>query len=107
LGPEREDVETWPDRDPGAGPLAGLANALERADTDHVLLVAVDNAFVRVETLRGLVSLAGEMPVIPVDRDGVRQVTCALYPTSRAPLARSCERVVPGRASTTVWRTVR
>lgn len=88
LGPEREGVETWPDRDPGSGPLAGLANALERADTDHVLLVAVDNAFVRVETLRGLVSLAGEMPVIPVDRDGVRQVTCALYPTSLAGIAR-------------------
>ncbi|HEX6946168.1 MAG TPA: amidophosphoribosyltransferase [Acidimicrobiia bacterium] len=88
LGPEREGYETWPDRDPGSGPLGGLTNALERADTGHVLLVAVDNAYVRPETLSRLAALAGDAPVVPVDERGIRQVTCAVYPTAVAGIAR-------------------
>ena len=88
LGPDREGFETWGDRGPGLGPLAGLTTALERTDADQVLLVAVDNPFVRSETLAGLISLAGDTPVVPVDGHGTRQVTCALYPASLAKVAR-------------------
>lgn len=88
LGPERVGRESWPDTGAGSGPLAGIATALHRADSDHVLVVAVDNPFVRADTLRHLVALAGDTPVVPVDRDGVRQVTCAIYPASLAAAAR-------------------
>ncbi len=59
------------------GPLAGLATALATAD-DDVLLVAVDQPFLRVETLGRLLDLAAA--AVPID--GARQVTCALYPAS-------------------------
>ena len=88
LGPERVGFESWADHGPGSGPLAGLCTALERTDTDQVLLVAVDNPLVRSETLGGLISLAGDTPVVPVDGHGTRQVTCALYPASLAGIAR-------------------
>jgi len=37
--------------------------------------------------LEGLLSVDSDLPVIPVDGEGVRQVTCAVYPTSIAQLA--------------------
>lgn len=80
LGPDREGWETWPDSVHVHGPLAGIATALVRTDHDHVLLVAVDQPFVRIETLRGIVELRDDIPVVPVDEHGVPQVTCALYP---------------------------
>jgi molybdopterin-guanine dinucleotide biosynthesis protein A len=80
LGGEREGYESWPDQTPGTGPLAGLATALGRMIEDRALLVAVDNAFVRAETLRRLASVDSELPVVPVDEEGVRQVTCAVFP---------------------------
>jgi molybdopterin-guanine dinucleotide biosynthesis protein A len=80
LGPERPGWECWPDSFHANGPLAGIATALARANTTHVLLVAVDHPFVRIETLRHLISSAGALPVVPVDDHGIRQVTCAIYP---------------------------
>lgn len=80
LGGEREGYENWPDSGPGSGPLTGIATALGRMEEDRALIVAVDNVFVRAETLRRLASMESDLPVVPVDRDGVRQVTCALYP---------------------------
>ena len=48
-----------------------------------VLLVGVDQPYVRVETLRFLLAFAGSNEaVVPVDEAGVRQVTCAVYPSS-------------------------
>jgi molybdopterin-guanine dinucleotide biosynthesis protein A len=47
---------------------------------DRALVVAVDNAFVSPETLRRLVSIESDLPVVPVDDEGVRQVTCAVFP---------------------------
>jgi molybdopterin-guanine dinucleotide biosynthesis protein A len=47
---------------------------------DRALVVAVDNAFVRPETLRRLVSIDSDLPVVPVDDEGMRQVTCAVFP---------------------------
>lgn len=80
LGGEREGYETWPDGVSGSGPLAGVATALSRMEEDRALVVAVDNIFVRPQTLTHLASIESDLPVVPVDRDGVRQVTCAIYP---------------------------
>lgn len=80
LGPSRDGWECWPDSVHAHGPLAGIATALHRTSHAHVLLVAVDQPFIRVETLREIVALAGPIPVVPVDENGVPQVTCALYP---------------------------
>jgi len=87
LGPDREGWESWPDSIHAHGPLAGIATALNRTDTDHVLVVAVDHPFVRHETLRKMLDRAGDIPVVPVDDHGNRQVTCAVYPKTIALLA--------------------
>jgi molybdopterin-guanine dinucleotide biosynthesis protein A len=57
-----------------AGPLAGLAAGLRLGEP--VLLVAVDQPWVRTETLAKLATV-GET-VVPV-HDELRQVTCAVY----------------------------
>lgn len=88
LGPDREGWTSWPDSVHASGPLAGIATALSRAETDHVLVVAVDQPLIRRDTLQALVELSSSVPVVPVDRDGVRQVTCALYPTAISSQAR-------------------
>jgi molybdopterin-guanine dinucleotide biosynthesis protein A len=73
--------------DPGnhpAGPLAGLVAALERAGdggAGAVVLVAVDQPFVRARTLAHLLEVFDGEAVVPV-ADGVRQVTCAVYPSA-------------------------
>lgn len=84
LGPNREGWECWPDTVSAQGPLAGIASALARADADQVLVVAVDHPFVVPATLARMSELAGDLPVVPVDDHGVRQVTCAVYPTAIA-----------------------
>jgi amidophosphoribosyltransferase len=88
LGPPRNGHEAWPDSAPGAGPLAGIVTAMERTEAEQILVVAVDHPFVRAETLQRLLALAGDVPVVPVDRHGARQVTCAVYPASLAAAAR-------------------
>ncbi len=66
------------------GPLAGLATGLRIAAGRSVLLVAVDQPWLRAETLRRLVDLAGpEEAVVPLEEDA-RQVTCAVYPAAWA-----------------------
>jgi len=87
LGPDRDGWECWPDSVHAQGPLAGVATALTRMDTDHVLLVAVDHPFVTVGTLRHLTEMADDLPIVPVDDHGIRQVTCAIYPKSVADAA--------------------
>lgn len=89
LGPDREGWESWPDEVHVGGPLAGLVTALGRTTSDRVLLLAVDQPFLRTETLRRLVAIESELPVVPVDETGQRQVTCAIYPTSILDSARS------------------
>ena len=88
LGPDRDGWECWPDSVHAKGPLAGMTTALSRTNHDQVLLVAVDQAFVRRETLAEIVALAGDIPVVPVDDDGVPQVTCAVYPRAIEAMAR-------------------
>jgi molybdopterin-guanine dinucleotide biosynthesis protein A len=80
LGPDREGWECWPDSVHAQGPLAGIATALTRTTARRVVLVAVDHPFVRPGFLQKLVATESDLPVVPVDETGVRQVTCAMYP---------------------------
>lgn len=80
LGGDREGFETWSDLTPIPGPLTGVATALRQMTEQRALIVAVDNAFVRAATLAHLLDIASDLPVVPVDSEGVRQVTCAIYP---------------------------
>ncbi len=64
------------------GPLAGLRAALELGS--DLLLVAVDQPWVRADTLGRLADLEGT--AVPL-HEGVRQVTCARYSTELAPTA--------------------
>jgi molybdopterin-guanine dinucleotide biosynthesis protein A len=75
------DVPSLPDTGPAfQGPLAGLASAATAFPSSLLVLVAVDQPWVRAETLSHLLELGGDLPVVPVD-DGVRQTTCAVYPS--------------------------
>lgn len=82
LGPEREGWECWPDSVHAHGPLAGIATALSRTEADRVLLVAVDHPFVTADLLSHLTEIDSDLPIVPVDETGVRQVTCATYPSA-------------------------
>ena len=88
LGSHREGYEIWPDQVPGSGPLAGIATALSLMSEDRALVVAVDNAFVLSATLAHLAAIESDLPLVPVDGAGVRQVTCAIYPRQIADQAR-------------------
>lgn len=88
LGGDRPGYESWPDQTAIPGPLAGVATALNRMTEDRALIVAVDNAFVTSRTLAHLVAIESDLPVVPVDEEGVRQVTCAVYPKGIAVVAR-------------------
>jgi molybdopterin-guanine dinucleotide biosynthesis protein A len=79
------DIECIPDDHPGRhGPLAGLATALRLTGDKPVVLVAVDQPWIRAATLNALLDLAGPIhAVIPVD-GGSRQVTCGIYPAAWA-----------------------
>ncbi len=72
------------DRFGGDGPIAGIASVLATVDTPHVLVVSVDLPFVRADTLQRLATGASDLPIVPVDDDGVRQVTCAVFPKAIA-----------------------
>lgn len=88
LGPERDGWECWPDTVSAHGPLAGITTALQRTGHPLAIVVAVDHPFVRPRTLRAMIERAGELPVVPVDDHGTRQVTCAVYPSAIGDLAR-------------------
>lgn len=78
----------------GSGPAAGLAAALG-IGADAVLLVAVDQPWVRTDTIERLIDRFEGRPVVPVD-DGIRQVTCAVYPATLA--TRAARLAADGRA---------
>lgn len=78
----RDGITAIPDRGVAhQGPLAGLASARAAHPKAVLVVVAVDQPWVRAETLRELVSLASGLPVLPVE-DGIRQTTCAVYPAA-------------------------
>lgn len=69
------------------GPLAGLVAVMEQVEiSDLLLVVGVDQPWVRPATLRAIVKRFTELPVVPVP-DGVRQTTCAAYPANHLRVA--------------------
>lgn len=72
---------------PHRGPLAGIVAVAASHPDDTLLVVAVDQPWVRTETLQHLVSLTEDLPVVPVD-EGVRQTGCATYPAAALHSAR-------------------
>lgn len=80
------------------GPAAGVATALRVADGRPVLVTAVDQPFLRAETLRRLASQ--DRTTVP--RDDVLQITCALYDQDAAPsIAEAVVDAVP------LWQVVK
>lgn len=84
VGAEHSDLRSLPDAD-GSGPTSGLAAAM-RLEADAILLVAVDQPWLRTETVTRLAERFDDRAVVPV-ADGIRQVTCAIYPTDLLPTA--------------------
>jgi len=83
-----EDLPLLPDALPAhRGPLAGLVTAMDTFPGAALALVAVDQPWLRSDTIRRLGTLADGMAVAPVEA-GVRQTTCAVYPPTLASLAR-------------------
>ena len=80
------------------GPAAGVATALRVADGRAALVVAVDQPFLRTETLRKLVM----EPLTTVPRDQVLQIACALYSADASqPILDAVERGLP------LWKAIR
>ncbi len=50
-------IEIVPDRYPGAGPLGGIASALDHADTEFVLVVATDMPFLSQPLIEAMISV--------------------------------------------------
>ena len=69
--------------DPGLGPLAALAAALDALDADHVLVLAADHPGLRVPLLARLVALAGEADAVACRRGPRLEPLVAVY--RRAP----------------------
>ena len=68
--------------EPRRGPLAGIVAVMDHLDPGALLLVVgVDQPWVRPATLRAIAARFTELPVVPVP-DGVRQTTCAAYPAN-------------------------
>lgn len=87
-GPDRIDgYPNLPDPPDMRGPLAGLTAALENSEGRPVILVAVDQPFVRSATLKRLLSFQTHDVVVPID-DEYPQVTCALYRATCLPAIR-------------------
>lgn len=73
-----DDPDGVPDlREGRLGPLAGLETALVDAAGREVVLLAVDQPFLRAETVWRLLETTGDA-VIPID-GGWEQITCGVY----------------------------
>ena len=65
--------------DPGLGPLAALAAALDALEAEHVLALATDHPGLRVELLAHLVALAGEAEAVACRRGPRLEPLVAVY----------------------------
>ena len=89
------DVEIVPDLEPGLGPLAGLASALEHGHGRAVFILACDLPFVPskliqllVETRKSACSVSKPMAVVPRWR-GELEPLCAIYDSEILPAVRA------------------
>jgi len=65
--------------DPGLGPLAALAAALDALEAEHVLVLAADHPGLRVPLLAHLVALAGEADAVACRRGPRLEPLVAVY----------------------------
>ncbi|MEW6731198.1 MAG: molybdenum cofactor guanylyltransferase [Acidobacteriota bacterium] len=73
-------VESYPDRWPECGPLAGIESALHHSRHDYTLILACDLPFVRTSFLQWLAIQGQDYQVcVPEGPDGRLQPLCALY----------------------------
>jgi len=78
------DVEVILDQPPSCGPLSGVTAGLERLQTSHLLVLAIDLPNVSAEHLRKLCNLAKPgRGVIPRNQDWFEPL-CAIYPREAA-----------------------
>jgi molybdenum cofactor guanylyltransferase len=93
VGPGHTNLPTVAEPEPGAGPLTALVagtNALdERTAPQPVLLLACDLPFVTIELLEHVATWPGAGTVVPADRDGRLQPTCARYSVATQDAARA------------------
>jgi len=77
------EIEVIVDEPPSLGPLSGLAAALRRLQTSHLLALAVDLPRMKVDLLRKLWSLAQPgCGVVPTT--DLLEPLCAIYPVEAA-----------------------
>lgn len=82
-----EDIELVLDAPPSRGPLSGLAAALQRRQTAHLIALAIDLPRVNLAFLRRLWRLARPgCGVIPFNGKYFEPL-CAVYPVEAAPVA--------------------
>ena len=81
------DVEVILDVSPACGPLSGIATALGKIRTTHLLALAVDMPLMTVEHLRWLQShIHLGCGIVPL-RHGRTEPLCAIYPVEASGLA--------------------
>jgi molybdenum cofactor guanylyltransferase len=74
------DVDFVPDEQPSRGPLSGIAAALSRMKSDHLLVLAIDTPFIGEDYLRSLCAQIGAgRGVVPMIEDRAEPLI-AIYP---------------------------
>jgi molybdenum cofactor guanylyltransferase len=82
--------------DPGLGPLAALAAALDALDAGHVLVLAADHPGLRVELLAHLAGLAGRGEAVACRRGPRLEPLVAVYQRAPALAAARARLADPG-----------
>src|SRR5437763_696400 len=93
LAAEWRDFEIVADVQPNAGPLGGIAAALQRCRSDFLVVLAVDMPRMNAAFLRSMlddcVAANDGRGIVPKSRGGYEPLA-AVYPKSSLPVARGC-----------------
>jgi molybdopterin-guanine dinucleotide biosynthesis protein A len=93
VGPGHTTLPTVPEPEPGGGPLTALVAGADALDTHAapgpLLLLACDLPFVTAALLEQVATWPGTGTVVPADRDGRLQPTCARYSVATLDAARA------------------
>ena len=79
-----EEIEAVIDEPPSRGPLSGLAAALRRVQTSHLLVLAVDMPRMAAAPLRQLWSQSEPGCGVVPSREDLLEPLCAIYPAEAA-----------------------